>query len=167
MTRRRLLAAAAAAGLFAGWYFFRPDRAFTSRTVEEPAPPEATAVLAGRFEPRAHEGRGRAIVLELSDGRRQLRFEDFATLDGPDLQVYLLANPNATGRDGLAAGYLALGALKGNVGPQNYDIPASADLSRYTAVAVWCRRFGVNFTTAALRAAASRGSAPREPAAAG
>lgn len=163
MTRRRLLAAAAAVGLFAGWYFFRPDRAFTSRTVEEPAPPGATALLAGRFEPRAHEGRGRAIVLSLPDGRRQLRFEDFATLDGPDLQVYLLADSAANGRAGLTAGYVSLGALKGNVGPQNYDIPGSVDLGRYAAVAVWCRRFGVNFTTASLRAAAARGTTPLRP----
>jgi hypothetical protein len=50
------------------------------------------------------------------------------------------------------AGFVTLGALKGNQGNQNYDVPAEVDLGKYQAVTVWCRRFGVNFTTAPLAA---------------
>ena len=48
------------------------------------------------------------------------------------------------------AGFVDLGALKGNIGDQNYDVPADLDLSRYRAVSIWCRRFSVNFGAAPL-----------------
>jgi hypothetical protein len=48
------------------------------------------------------------------------------------------------------ATFVELGSLKGNVGDQNYDVPTETDLSKYRAVTVWCRRFGVNFGTAPL-----------------
>ena len=135
-----------------GWYFFRPERAFLTRSVDE-LPPSANAVLLlrGEFVSRAHDGRGTAQLLRLDDGRRVLRFSAFETLDGPDLQVYLLGDGAAASRSDLQkAGFLSLGALKGNAGDQNYVVPADADLTRYQAVSVWCRRFGVNFTTAPL-----------------
>jgi hypothetical protein len=143
------------------WSLFRPETAFLDRHVDEP-PPNATAavVLTGSFVPRAHKGRGRAEVLELPGGERLLRLSDFETLDGPDLAVYLLGSPDPASRNDLTKTlYLSLGPLKGNVGTQNYAIPAGTDVNRYHAVAVWCRRFGVNFTTAPLNSAAR--SAPR------
>jgi len=120
--------------------------------VSEAAPMDsATVLLRGEFAPRAHEGRGRAEVLQLADGRRMLRFTEFETLNGPDLQIYLLGSVDAAGRGDLdAQGFLSLGALKGNAGDQNYEIPVDVALSKYRAVSVWCRRFGVNFTTAPL-----------------
>ena len=43
-----------------------------------------------------------------------------------------------------------LGSIKGNIGDQNYDLPANADLMKYRAVTIWCKRFSVNFGTAPL-----------------
>jgi len=149
-----LLAAAGLVALVAVWYYFRPERAFIDRPVNDALPAgEAAVLLSGEFSPRAHDGRGLAQVLQLADGRRLLRLTRFATLNGPDLQVYLLGRSDVAGRADLEqVGYAPLGALKGNVGDQNYAIPADLDLARYAAVAVWCRRFGVNFTTAPLAA---------------
>lgn len=114
--------------------------------------------MSGSFTPREHEGRGVAQVLQLANGQRVLRFADFETLDGPDLQVYLLGSPDASNRTDLEkVGFLPLGPLKGNIGPQNYTIPEGVPLASYYAVAVWCRRFGVNFTTATLAANTSTG----------
>jgi hypothetical protein len=48
------------------------------------------------------------------------------------------------------AGFVDLGSIKGNVGDQNYDVPADLDLSKYRAATIWCRRFSVNFGTAPL-----------------
>lgn len=137
----------------AGWYAFRPERAFIDAPVSEAAPSGAmTLVASGRFTPREHEGAGEARIYRQAGGAHVLRFSSFRTLNGPDVRVYLIgASDVRNGRKALdAAGYLDLGALKGNVGDQNYDIPVSTDLSRYGAVTVWCRRFSVNFTTAAL-----------------
>jgi len=142
------VALVAGAGL---WYLFRPERLVVDRAVSEEAPRGGAVVASGRFEPRNHRGTGLAEVIRLADGRLVLRFSDFETLNGPDLQVYLLADSDAARRADLRAGYLSLGALRGNIGSQNYEIPAGTDLSRYRAVAVWCRRFGVNFTTAVLQ----------------
>lgn len=130
---------------------FRPERAFLDKRISE-TPPAASMVLAtGRFEPLAHEGSGTAQILRLADGRRVVRFTNFATLDGPDVRVYLVgAHPVRGDKQLAAAGFLDLGALKGNIGDQNYEIPAGTDLSNYRAVSVWCRRFAVNFTAAPL-----------------
>jgi hypothetical protein len=150
--RTKLILAAGALVAAVAWYFFRPDRAFIDARVSEAAPnAQAMVLLAGEFHSRTHDGRGLAQVLELPGGDRVLRFSSFETLNGPDLQVYLLGSADVNDRAALqTAGFLTLGALKGNVGDQNYTIPPGTDLSRYRAVSVWCRRFGVNFTTAEL-----------------
>ena len=41
--------------------------------------------------------------------------------------------------------YLDLGTLKGNIGNQNYEIPANVDLNEFHSVSIWCARFHVNF----------------------
>ncbi len=148
----RLALAAAALAAVPLWYFFRPERAFFDRTMNEAPPTGAVRVLAGgTFAPRSHEGEGRAEILQLADGGRVLRVTGFATLNGPDLQVYLLARTGVNGRAELQqAGFTTLGPLKGNRGEQNYAIPAGVDLARFPAVAIWCRRFAVNFTDAPL-----------------
>ena len=150
--RRNILFAGITVAALIGWYFFRPERAFLNRSVSEPAPSGTAVVLStGRFESRAHQGSGVAQVLALGGARRVLRLSEFATLNGPDLHVYLLGSPAAASRADIeASGYVSLGALKANRGEQNYAIPPGTDLARYPAVAIWCRRFGVNFTTAAL-----------------
>ena len=153
-SRPRAIVGIVAVAALIGWYLFRPERAFLNRSVNEPEPGGMAVVLrSGRFEPRAHQGSGVAQVLEVGGSRRILRLTEFETLNGPDLQVYLLGSAGAAGRADLAAGgFLSLGALKGNRGSQNYLIPPGTDLGRFPAVAIWCRRFGANFTTATLAA---------------
>ncbi|MEO7476399.1 MAG: DM13 domain-containing protein, partial [Gemmatimonadales bacterium] len=76
---------------------------------------------------------------------------EFATSNGPDVRVYLVAAGDATDNETVTkAGYVELGKLKGNEGDQNYDVPADLDLTKYRAVTIWCHRFGVNFATAPL-----------------
>ena len=140
----------------AGWYLFRPELLFVNKRVNEAmvTAQGATApmiVLSGRFHSVAHETKGTASVHELGGGSRLLRLTDFATSNGPDVRVYLIAAPDASDDATVTkAGYLELGKLKGNEGDQNYEIPAGTDLTKYRAVTIWCRRFGVNFATAPL-----------------
>lgn len=80
-----------------------------------------------------------------------LRLTNFSTSNGPDVRVTLVAAADATDDPSVQrAGYVSLGVMKGNVGDQNYDVPADLDLSVYRAVTIWCERFSVNFGTAPL-----------------
>jgi len=108
-------------------------------------------LAAGEFHSGAHETKGTAAVFQLADGKKTLRLTNFATSNGPDVHVYLVAAPDAKDNDAVTkAGFVDLGSLKGNIGDQNYELPANADLAKYRAVTIWCKRFSVNFGTAPL-----------------
>ncbi len=111
-------------------------------------------VAEGLFKGLAHETKGQASVYQLPDGKKVLRFSGFETSNGPDVHVYLVTAEIEKGNDSVKqAGFIDLGSLKGNMGDQNYDVPAGVDLSKYKTVSVWCARFGVNFATAPLASA--------------
>lgn len=159
MNKRTVLILLGLVVLVGGWYLFRPERLFVNQQVSEalPTAPASGAAAGpktlaeGSFHGVAHETQGTATILELAGGQRVLRLTGFQTSNGPDVQVYLVAAPDATDNETVTkAGFLHLGALKGNIGDQNYDVPADADLNKYQAVTIWCRRFGVNFGTAPL-----------------
>jgi hypothetical protein len=52
--------------------------------------------------------------------------------------------------------FLDLGVIKGNIGDQNYMLPADFNPADYRGVSIWCKRFGVNFAGASLSATLSR-----------
>jgi hypothetical protein len=140
----------------AAWYAFRPERLFINQKVNEQFPTASAAgnqVASGEFHSGAHETKGTATVFQLSEGKKTLRLTNFATSNGPDVHVYLVAAQDAKDNDSVTkAGFVDLGSLKGNIGDQNYDLPANADLAKYRAVTIWCKRFSVNFGTAPLNA---------------
>lgn len=112
-----------------------------------------TLVSQGAFYNIAHVGSGTAGVYQLADESRILRLENFQVENGPDLYVYLVPLdpvPNSTGSD--IPGSVNLGRLKGNIGDQNYEIPAGLDLSQYKSVVIWCQAFAVPFSAAPLAA---------------
>jgi hypothetical protein len=111
-------------------------------------------LASGRFHSNAHTTSGVATIYRLPDGGRVLRLTQFATSNGPDVRVYLVAAGDVQGEAAAKqAGFVDLGALKGNIGDQNYDLPADLDLTKYRAVSIWCRRFSANFGAAPLVAA--------------
>jgi hypothetical protein len=108
-------------------------------------------IAEGSFHGVAHETKGVAAIYKLPDGKQVLRFSAFQTSNGPDVQVYLIAAPDAKDNETVTkAGFIRIADLKGNMGDQNYELPANLDLTKYRAVTIWCRRFGVNFATAPL-----------------
>ena len=139
---------------FAAWYAFRPERLFINQKVNEQFPTASAAnsqLAAGQFHSGAHETRGTAEVFQLADGKKTLRLTKFETSNGPDVHVYLVAAQEAKDNDTVTqAGFVDLGSLKGNIGDQNYELPANTDLAKYRAVTIWCKRFSVNFGTAPL-----------------
>ena len=97
-----------------------------------------------------HEGSGTATIYELEDGSRILRFEDFEVTNGPALRVILSPGDVDSPDDATSEGYIDLGELKGNVGDQNYELPADLDLDEFGTVVIYCEPFHVVFATAAL-----------------
>lgn len=158
MSLRKLIVVVAIVAAVGAWYAFRPEKLFINHSVSEQFPTAAAAnqpkvVSTGNFHDVAHETKGVATVYQAPDGKRTLRLTNFQTSNGPDVQVYLVANSDATDSDTVTrSGFLSLGALKGNLGDQNYELGSDVDLAKYRAVTIWCRRFSVNFGTAPLAA---------------
>jgi len=150
-----LATAVVVAGIFA-WTTFRDTTVVedvatgvAASQAQAPASGGDNVELAnGTFEGLAHGASGMAAVVELASGERVLTFTDLDTDNGPDLRVYLSAQP--VGSDGDAADFVDLGGLKGNKGTQQYSIPAGTDTERYSTVVIWCRAFSVGFAKATL-----------------
>ena len=157
--RRAWLPVAIAAGIALLpiiWYLASP--LVLTRAVSEGAPARTVGarLAAGHFGvvDGIHTGEGTASIVRLPDGRRLLRLEDdFRVTNGPDLYVYLSAHPAPRSSDQVHAfGAFEVGQLKGNIGGQNYELPADLDLSSFHSVVVYCRRFTTVFSTAELGA---------------
>jgi hypothetical protein len=112
---------------------------------------EWTAVAHGEFSgaDSFHQGSGSASVYQQGD-RRVLRFEEFSVTNGPDLHVILTKHPSPADRSDVGEDYIDLGSLTGNMGDQNYEIPAGVDISDYQSVVIYCVPFHVVFATATL-----------------
>lgn len=106
--------------------------------------------LAGEFRSIDHTTRGTATLALADDGHYYVRLEGFSTENGPDLFVYLSTAPATSDGREFAEDFIDLGALKGNLGNQNYLVPDGTDLERYKSIVIWCRRFTSPFGAAPL-----------------
>ena len=128
-----------------------PTESAAPSTAAPAAAPQIVTVAEGMFIPRGrYSGEGTARVLNDGSEQRFLRFENFSTDNGPDLNVYLVNADAAADSGVLDDDVVDLGDLKGNIGDQNYEIPPDVDLSVYDTVVVWCVRFSTPFTAADL-----------------
>ncbi|MGY1663812.1 DM13 domain-containing protein [Geodermatophilus sp. SYSU D00705] len=148
--------------------WFQPQKLLYDQRVDEvlpsaaatgsPAPGSTDSTAAalplelasGRFTSREHETEGTARLLRLPDGRVIVRFEGFATSNGPLLVVWLTTNPARGPDEAFDDDHVSLGPLRGNIGDQNYAVPADVDSTAYLSVVVWCDRFDVPFGAADL-----------------
>jgi Electron transfer DM13 len=171
MVGRRTVIVALAAGAVAAvgavaW--FQPQKLVIDERVDEAVPvaeaparssaaPAATApaepkvLSTAPFRSLGHTTSGRAVALELADGRRFLRLDELRTSNGPDLLVYLSTAAAGAPRDTFDDDFVSLGRLRANQGSQNYAIPEDVALDRYQSVVIWCRRFTYAFGAAPLR----------------
>ena len=126
-----------------------PDSSAPDSTTPGTTTPGAVEIRTDAMGTFESLGRYRTVgtALMLGDGSEQrfLRFEDFETSNGPDLNVYLVNSSTGDVSD-----FIDLGDLRGNIGNQNYEIPADADLSVYDTVMIWCVRFSTGFGQAPL-----------------
>jgi Electron transfer DM13 len=154
------LVTAAVVGIYLGRSMFLDDEVNENVATVAPGPPSErleqredrprNLLLArGRFEDVAHSAKGVASAIRLAAGGRVLTLTSFEVDNGPDLRVYLVAGPARDESE--VDDFEDLGALKGNKGNQQYDIPRGLNLDRYSTVVIWCRAFSVNFARAPLR----------------
>ncbi|XVQ14289.1 DM13 domain-containing protein [Spirillospora sp. CA-255316] len=160
-----LMVLVVAAGV--GLYLFQPWKAFTDTTVNEALPtasgpatvPEKDTgqkdLSKGSFVSHDHDTSGTARTIRLASGGQVLRLEELRTSEGPDVRVYLSTRSAEAVRKGLGNGAVELGRLKGNLGDQNYTVPADTDVSRFRSAVIWCKRFSVSFGAADLSAVRS------------
>lgn len=104
-----------------------------------PTTPNAVAIIGTKGHPA--EGQVRIVS---SGGKQYVRYENFKTINGPDLVVYL-------SKDLEAKQYVSLGKLKATEGNINYDIPSGVNVSDYKYALVWCDAFSVLFNSAELQ----------------
>jgi hypothetical protein len=125
----------------------------TPATSSEGAPqaerPRNVLLGRARFQPVAHSASGVATTIRRAAGGNVLTLTSFEVDNGPDLRVYLVAGPARDESE--VEDFEDLGALKGNKGDQQYDLPRGLDLDRYSTVVIWCRAFSVSFARAVLR----------------
>ncbi len=117
------------------------------KELNEDLPPLDTgvreAVAQGNFVASAHEVAGNVKIIREAGRGDYISFEDFETVNGPDLFIYLAT-------DTTAEDFVNLGEIKATRGNVNYEIPAGTDLEKYDTVLVWCRAFSVLFSYAEL-----------------
>jgi hypothetical protein len=73
-----------------------------------------------------------------------VRFENFKTINGPNVHVYLA-------KDTSGEEFIDLGAIRGTEGNINYTVPEGVDLSEYPIVMHWCVPFSVLFNYAEIQ----------------
>ena len=101
---------------------------------------QTQAILAPIVGTTGHPASGTARIIEI-DGKSYVRYENFKTINGPDLYIYLA-------KDLDAKEYMNLGRLRATEGNVNYEIPTDVNLQDYKYVMVWCKAFGVLFNYA-------------------
>ncbi|OGC81856.1 MAG: hypothetical protein A2788_01305 [Candidatus Abawacabacteria bacterium RIFCSPHIGHO2_01_FULL_46_8] len=120
------------------------EQASEEKIVMTEAMPAGPKLIAqGNFKTRAHDVAGRALLI--ADGEQKtLRFEDFETINGPNLHIYLASELGV-------ADAIDLGPIRATKGDVNYPLAADLDLTRYNKVLVWCVPFRVLFSYAELQ----------------
>jgi len=110
--------------------------------MEDLMPGGAVLLSEEDFKARAHSVEGKALLIE-ENGKKILRFEDFETINGPNLHIYLSSDLGADD-------FIDLGEIKATKGNVNYEIPEGVDTEKYDKVLVWCVPFRVLFSYAEI-----------------
>jgi len=109
---------------------------------EEEMPPTARVEAQASFVAKAHDVMGQALLIEQGT-QKIIRFEDFETINGPNLHIYLAADLSASD-------FIDLGPIRATKGNANYTVPPGTDTAKYRHVLVWCVPFRVLFSAASL-----------------
>lgn len=125
------------------YYFISPI--FDVRVVNDLPVVGEDTLIDGGSEVRGtqgHPAEGEMKVFH-NGSHHVIRFEDFKTINGPQLHVYLAKDLEATE-------FIDLGPIRGTEGNVNYSVPADVNLEDYKYVMHWCVPFKVLFNYAEL-----------------
>ena len=93
----------------------------------------------------SHTVSGSYTIVANAGGQAVQLGADFSLDNAPD--PYVVLSPSGKGADPEA---LNLGVLRKLKGMQLYAIPSGTDLSKYTQVLIWCKKFNVTLGSAHL-----------------
>lgn len=152
MTKKILIALIIIIILGAGYYFLSPlfihikaDEAVpvsntkdisVTQTEQKEAETKSAQIVGTSEHPASGSIR---IVTDGSDS--YIRYENFKTINGPDIYVYLA-------KDLDAKTFISLGKVKATEGNINYKIVTGTNVKDYKYVMIWCKTFGVLFNYA-------------------
>ncbi len=102
--------------------------------------PIVEPLVATVIDTPAHPASGLVRLVE-ADGKTYVRYENYKTINGPDIFVYLAKDINAKE-------FIDLGRVKATEGNINYEVPDGVSVSEYPYVLTWCKQFGVLFNYA-------------------
>ncbi|WP_335872927.1 DM13 domain-containing protein [Bacillus sp. 2205SS5-2] len=97
---------------------------------------DETESLMGMFMDGDSSHKASGEVLVSAD---HIRLENIEVTNGPDLYVYLVDKGQETKQG------VSLGKLKGNIGNQNYELPAGTEIKEGMKIVIWCKQFNVDF----------------------
>ena len=124
-------------------YFISPI--FDVRVVNDGPVISNDATIEGGSEVRGTQGHPASGEMKVihNGNNHIIRFEEFKTINGPQLHVYLA-------KDLDAKEFVDLGPIRGTEGNINYSVPYGVDVKDYKYVMHWCVPFGVLFNYAEL-----------------
>jgi hypothetical protein len=95
-----------------------------------------------------HKVSGGYSIVDQNGAKALVLGKDFSLDGAPDPYVVLSANQMGSG-----GGTLNLGPLKTANGSSSFMIPAGTDLSKFSKVLIWCKKYDVTLGQADLAAA--------------
>lgn len=141
--------------LATGWYMLRRDdnskdqanssssqNSEQTQSTDANKPSEKTGTFTG-VPPKTGSGTV-TLIQNLNNGNIVRLESDFKVQNGPDLYV-AFGNNGTVDHDTLFA---ELKAIEGN---QEYQVPDTIDLTKYTQVFIYCKEFSVAFSVATLQ----------------
>ncbi|MDA3815308.1 MAG: DM13 domain-containing protein, partial [Patescibacteria group bacterium] len=121
-----------------------PGKVIDTYLLDETAPNSSEVIVQGRFNSVEQNVEGKALFIE-SNGERFLRFEEFESINGQDVHVYLSPILNLDESD-----VVDLGLLRSVSGNFNYPLDKNIDLAKYNNVLIWSNPFDAFFGYASL-----------------
>ena len=121
-----------------------PGKVIDLEKTDEALPADSEVLFQGRFNNVEQTLSGKALFIQ-SNGEKTLRFEEFETVNGQDIHVYLSPILNLDKND-----VLDLGLLKATSGNFNYSLDKSINIEKYNNVLIWSNTFNAFFGYASL-----------------